>query len=139
MAIAVLDWFLLEGGEPIYEQDPADDDSFDFTLYEVRMPEFEVFIGPPTAPGPWAVEVAACVRRSIPLEVDFVEKMIASFATQRSERHQVDVFATEDFGSSSTVWLATRLTRDEVESSDIDAALVDLLTEARAMHHFLAP
>lgn len=135
MTIAVLDWFLLEGGEPLYESDPDGEHEVELNpeLFEVRMPEFEVFVGPPTEPGAWAIEVAVNVRPAIPLEVDVVEALLKSIGTHLPDRLQVDVYATEDFGSVSTVWLAVRLTRHEVESSEIDRLLGGLLTEARAM------
>ena len=140
MTIAVLDWFLLEGGEPIYERGPDDEGEvhLDFCLFEVRMPEFEVFVGPPTEDGPWVVEVAVSVRPHIALAVDTVEALLEPFAARLPARHQIDVFATEDFGSDSAVWLATRLTPSEVDSVEIDKILVELLTEARAMQAHLA-
>ena len=139
MTIAVLDWFLLEGGEPIYERGPDDEGEvhLDFCLFEVRMPEFEVFVGPPTEDGPWVVEVAVSVRPVIALQVDTVEALLDPVAAQIPERFQIDVFATEDFGSESSVWLAARLTGDEVEGSAIDAVLGSLLTEARALQAHL--
>lgn len=139
MSIAVLDWFLLEGGEPIYERGPDDEGEvhLDFCLFEVRMPDFEVFVGPPTEDGPWVVEVAVSVRPAIALRVDIVEELLEPVATQIPERFQIDVFATEDFGSESAVWLATRLTRDEVDTSAIDAILGSLLIEARALQTHL--
>lgn len=134
MAIAVLDWFLLEGGEPLYEVDPDEHEvELNPDLYEVRMPDFTVFVGPPTQSGDWVVEVAVHVRRAIALEVDTVESLLEPLATRIPERLQIDVFGTEDFGSKSTVWLATRLTRDEVESSEIDSLLGSLLHEAHAL------
>ena len=139
MSIAVLDWFLLEGGEPIYERGPDDEGEvhLDFCLFEVRMPDFEVFVGPPTEDGPWVVEVAVSVRPAIARRVDIVEELLEPVATQIPERFQIDVFATEDFGSESAVWLATRLTRDEVDTSAIDAILGSLLIEARALQTHL--
>lgn len=148
MSIAVLDWFLLEGGDPQYEIDPDNGDSDDTDpdeevglgpdLYEVRMPEFDIFVGPPTECGDWAVEVAVQVRPAIALEVDTVIELLKVPSARLSDRLQIDVYATEDFGSVSTVWLATRLTSDEVESHEIDELLDNLLTEARLLQSHLA-
>ncbi|MBM3730741.1 MAG: hypothetical protein FJW44_07980 [Actinobacteria bacterium] len=137
MAIAVLDWFLLEGGEPLYEDNPDNEVNLDPDLYEVRMPEFDIFIGPPTECGEWVIEVAVHVRRAIALEVDTVLELLKAPGAQLGERLQIDVYATEDFGSVSTVWLATRLTREEVESTEIDNLLGGLLAEARSLQNHL--
>ena len=137
MSIAVLDWFLLEGGDPQYEIDPDEEVGLGPDLYEVRMPEFDIFIGPPTECGDWAIEVAVQVRPAIALEVDTVLELLKVPGARLSDRLQIDVYATEDFGSVSTVWLATRLTRDEVESPEIDERLGNLLTEARTLQNHL--
>ena len=48
----VLDWFLLEGGHPLYESPPDDGEvQLNPDLYEVRFPDLEVFVGPPTEDG----------------------------------------------------------------------------------------
>jgi len=148
MSIAVLDWFLLEGGDPQYEIDPDNGDSDDTDLedevalgpdlYEVRMPDFDIFVGPPTECGDWAIEVAVQVRPAIALEVDTVIELLKVPGAHLGDRLQIDVYATEDFGSVSTVWLATRLTRDEVESTEIDELLSNLLLEARRLQANLA-
>lgn len=148
MSIAVLDWFLLEGGDPHYEIDPDNEDPDDTNpedevrlgpdLYEVRMPEFDIFVGPPTECGDWAIEVAVQVRPAIALEVDTVIELLKVPGARLSDRLQIDVYATEDFGSVSTVWLATRLTHEEVESHAIDELLNSLLLEARRLQANLA-
>lgn len=143
MSIAVLDWFLLEGGDPQYEIDPENEDPDEEVglgpdLYEVRMPEFDIFVGPPTECGDWAVEVAVQVRPAVALEVDTVLELLKVPGARLSNRLQIDVYATEDFGSVSTVWLATRLTRNDVESREIDELLGNLLAEARLLQSHLA-
>lgn len=142
MSIAVLDWFLLEGGDPQYEIDPDNEDPDDEVglgpdLYEVRMPDFDIFVGPPTECGDWAIEVAVQVRPAIALEVDTVLELLTVPGAHLGDRLQIDVYATEDFGSVSTVWLATRLTREEVESREIDVLLGNLLNEARTLQTHL--
>ena len=142
MSIAVLDWFLLEGGDPQYEidsdnEDPDDEVGLGPDLYEVRMPDFDIFVGPPTECGDWAIEVAVQVRPAIALEVDTVLELLTVPGAHLGDRLQIDVYATEDFGSVSTVWLATRLTREEVESNEIDELLGNLLNEARTLQTHL--
>lgn len=135
----VLDWFLLEGGHPLYESPPDDGEvQLNPGLYEVRFPDLEVFVGPPTEDGPWVVDVAASVRPAIPLEVDTVESLIASNITALPRRYAVEIFAMEDFGSESSVWVSTRLTADEVTSPAIDDLLTGLLERARALQSHLS-
>ena len=134
----VLDWFLLEGGEPFYEQDFLHNAvHLDRDLFEVRLPDFEVFIGPSTEPGPWVLDVAVLVRPAIALEVDTVEDLIADFKTALPSRYSIDVFATEDFGSESSVWLCVRLSPGEIDSEDLTKLLRGLLKHSRELQDTL--
>ncbi|MDA2958449.1 MAG: hypothetical protein O3B66_09485 [Actinomycetota bacterium] len=135
--VAVLDWFLMEGGEPLYESPPSagDDVALDEGIYEIRFPDFEVYVGPSTRPALGILDVAALLRPAVALDADSIRAWLEADAARLPPQFEIEILPTDDGRDDHSIWLITRLSADDFVTDGLPDRLARLMTEARRLHH----
>jgi hypothetical protein len=136
--VTVLDWFLLEGGEPCYETPEPEDDEVVLMdgIYEIRFDEFEVYVGPSTKPFDGVMDVAALVRPAMAFDPSFVISLIEPITSTLPDGFSLEVQPTDDGRNDSSVWLVVRLPASAFEV-DYASRLRDFMDSARRVHRVL--
>lgn len=134
----VLDWFLLEGGEPSYEtpQSEADEIKLAGGIYEIRFDEFEVYVGPSTNLHDGEMDVAALIRPALAFDPDAAQDLIRPLAESLPDGFVLEVQPTDNGRDDSSIWLVVRL---PVAAFDGEYAttLRDFMDLARRIRHLL--
>ena len=135
--VRLLDWFVLEGGDPCYER-PIDDDgeiSLSDEIHEIRFPEFEIYIGPSIS-GPTAdTDVAVLLRPAIAVEPSVADSIYRPHLTDEMDGLSLEFRTTDDGRDDTSVWLVLRLSDESFDDSSFDTSLTSLMRAARRMIH----
>jgi hypothetical protein len=109
----VLDWFVMEGGDVRYEHPDEvrleDESALVDGVWEIRFPEFEVYVGPTPQPACNDLEVAALVRSEISLEPDSLFPLIEPIQESMPAHLMFEIPHLESPLVGSSVWLVTQL------------------------------
>lgn len=134
----VADWFVMEGGEVVYDFNADDDDAgFDDddcerpgwaapVIHEVRFGELQVFVGESMESFTIdaVVDVGVLLRTGIPLPESVVEESLGELRAAAPDFVEVEV---HDDGPGVSVWLAVPLSRDSVEGGGFVEEMQKLL------------
>ena len=136
--VTVLDWFLLEGGEPCYETPQVEDDEVPLMegIYEIRFDEFEVYVGPSTKPFDGVMDVAALIRPAMAFDTGVANNLIEPITSTLPEGFSLEVQPTDDGRDDSSIWLVVRLPASAFEV-DYASMLRDFMDSARRVHRVL--
>lgn len=134
--IAVLDWFLMEGGEPSYEAPPTTDGgvTLDDGIFEIRFPEFEVYVGPSTKPIVSVMDVSALLRPAMALDSEVIQAWLEPHVESLPPGFELEVLPTEDGHANNSLWLTARLSMSDFQNHFYPEILALLMTEARRLH-----
>ena len=134
--ISVLDWFLMEGGEPLYECPPAagDDIVLDEGIFEIKFPDFEVYVGPPTRPLVGIMDVAVLLRPAMALEVEVIRAWLAPHIKALPLGFELEILPTEDGHHDNSLWLSKCLSTTDFVNNHYPEVLSKLMIEAKRLH-----
>lgn len=134
--VEILDWLLLEGGDPSYENPyrPGDDVVLDDSIFEIRFPEFEVYVGPSTDPTIAGVDVAVLIRPAMPFDPETIRSLVVPLTSDLHERMEIEFHETEDGRPDTSLWLVLRLTTADLDSNGRTDLFATLMESARRLH-----
>lgn len=138
----VADWFVMKGGEVVYDinaDDPTDADDDDCerpnwampVIHEVRIDDLQIFVGETVESFKvdGVVDVAVLLRTGIPLPETVVEEGVRGLRAVVPDFVSVDVV---DEGSGVAVWLVTELGATNIDSGEFPATIEALIRVARS-------
>ena len=138
----VADWFVMKGGEVVYDinadesTDPDDDDCERPgwampVIHEIRLDDLQIFVGETVESFKvdGVVDVAVLLRTGIPLPETVVEEGVRGLRAVVPDFVSVDVV---DEGSGVAVWLVTELGATNIDSGEFPVTVEALIRVARS-------
>lgn len=137
----VADWFVMKGGEVVYDfnaDDPTDVDDADCerpgwampVIHEIRLDDLHIFVGETVESFniDAVVDVAVLLRTGIPLPENVVEESVRGLRAEVPDFVTVDVV---DEGSGVAVWLVAELGAANIDSGDFPVTIEALIRAAK--------
>ena len=137
----VADWFVMKGGEVVYDfnandsPDPDDDDCERPgwampVIHEIRLDDLQIFVGETVESFnvDAVVDVGVLLRTGIPLPDTVVEESVRGLRAVVPDFVSVDVV---DEGSGVAVWLVTELGATNIDSGDFPVTVEALIGAAK--------
>lgn len=138
----VADWFVMKGGEVVYDinaDETADDDMDNGdcerpiwiapVIHEIRLGDLHVFVGESIESFDVGavVEVGVLLRTGIPLPEHVVDASLAGLRAVAPESITVEVIDGAEEGPGVSVWLVLELNRETIDSGTFGGRVDGLL------------